>query len=152
MTHKQVEKTGTCGRWFFPGCKRLAICSGPGWSADWPWFLFSHFLFAGGLSATLVVNDRSPESPDNLPAALLAGLGASRSGASSQTVWRWLYLFLVFSYSSSRRGWRWFNHLLADERGAGFFRASARRAAVHGLSCCWFNLPFRNRPPLWSRR
>ena len=74
--------------------QRVAICFAAGVLGGLAVVLFSHLLFAVGLSATLGVNEPvSLKSPDIYRPLIWAGLWGIPFGLLVKTLWRWLYLF-----------------------------------------------------------
>jgi hypothetical protein len=74
--------------------QRVAICFAAGVMGGLAVVLFSHLLFASGLSATLGVNAPvSLKSPDIYRPLFWAGLWGIPFGLLIKTVWRRLYLF-----------------------------------------------------------
>jgi hypothetical protein len=74
--------------------QRVAICFAAGVVGGLAVVLFSHLLFAVGLSATLGVNEPvSLKSPDIYRPLFWAGLWGIPFGLLVNTLWRWLYLF-----------------------------------------------------------
>jgi len=74
--------------------QRVAICFAAGVIGGLAVVLFSHLLFALGLSATLGVNEPvSLKSPDIYRPLFWAGLWGIPFGLLTKTLWRWLYLF-----------------------------------------------------------
>ena len=74
--------------------QRVAICFAAGVIGGLTVVLFSHLLFALGLSATLGVNEPvSLKSPDIYRPLFWAGLWGIPFGLLTKTLWRWLYLF-----------------------------------------------------------
>jgi hypothetical protein len=74
--------------------QRVAICFAAGVVGGLAVVLFSHLLFAVGLSATLGVNEPvSLKSPEVYRPLFWAGLWGIPFGLLINTLWRWLYLF-----------------------------------------------------------
>ena len=74
--------------------QRVAICFAAGVIGGLAVVLFSHLLFALGLSATLGVNEPvSLKSPDIYRPLFWAGLWGIPFGLLMKPLWRWLYLF-----------------------------------------------------------
>jgi hypothetical protein len=74
--------------------QRVAICFAAGVIGGLAVVIFSHLLFALGLSATLGVNEPvSLKSPDVYRPLFWAGLWGIPFGLCIKTLWRWLYLF-----------------------------------------------------------
>ena len=74
--------------------QRVAICFAAGVVGGLAVVLFSHLLFALGLSATLGVNAPvSLKSPEIYRPLFWAGLWGIPFGLFLKTLWRWLYLF-----------------------------------------------------------
>jgi hypothetical protein len=74
--------------------QRVAICFAAGVIGGLAVVLFSHLLFAMGLSATLGVNAPvSVKSPDIYRPLFWAGLWGIPFGLLIKPLWRWLYLF-----------------------------------------------------------
>jgi hypothetical protein len=74
--------------------QRVAICFAAGVIGGLAVILFSHLLFALGLSATLGVKEpASLKSPDIYRPLFWAGLWGIPFGLFIKTLWRWLYLF-----------------------------------------------------------
>ena len=74
--------------------QRVAICFAAGVIGGLAVVLFSHLLFALGLSATLGVNEPvSLKSPDIYKPLFWAGLWGIPFGLLMKPLWRWLYLF-----------------------------------------------------------
>ena len=74
--------------------QRVAICFAAGVIGGLAVVLFSHLLFALGLSATLGVNAPvSLKSPDVYRPLFWAGLWGIPFGLLIKPLWRWLYLF-----------------------------------------------------------
>jgi len=110
--------------------QRVAICFAAGVLGGLAVVLFSHVLFALGLSAALGVKEPvSLKSPDIYKPLFWGGLWgipfASAKGCLGAAV-------PLRSAVLSRAGAGPVYHLPADER-RGLVRASARRADVHGL-------------------
>jgi hypothetical protein len=85
--------------------QRVAICFAAGVMGGLAVVLFSHVLFASGLSATFGV--KAPVSlnpPDIYRPLFWAGLWGIPFGLFIKTVWKRLYLFGLCT--SSRRCWR----------------------------------------------
>ena len=74
--------------------QRVAICFAAGTIGALAVVLFSHVLFALGLSAALGVNEPvSLKSPDIYRPLFWAGLWGIPFGLLLKPLWRWLYLF-----------------------------------------------------------
>ena len=74
--------------------QRVAICFAAGVIGGLAVVLFSHLLFALGVSATLGVNEPvSLKSPDIYKPLFWAGLWGIPFGLLMKPLWRWLYLF-----------------------------------------------------------
>ena len=74
--------------------QRAAICFGAGVIGGLAVVLFSHLLFALGLSATLGVNQPVPlKAPDVYRPLFWAGLWGIPFGLLIKPLWGWLYLF-----------------------------------------------------------
>jgi len=74
--------------------QRVAICFAAGVIGGLAVVLFSHLLFALGLSATLGVNEPvSLKSPAIYRPLFWAGLWGIPFGLFIKPLWRWLYLF-----------------------------------------------------------
>ena len=74
--------------------QRVAICFAAGVIGGLAVVLFSHLLFAMGVSATLGVNEPvSLKSPDIYKPLFWAGLWGIPFGLLMKPLWRWLYLF-----------------------------------------------------------
>jgi hypothetical protein len=74
--------------------QRVAICFAAGVIGGLAVVLFSHVLFALGLSATLGVTEPvSLKSPDIYRPLFWAGLWGIPFGLLLKPLWRWLYLF-----------------------------------------------------------
>ena len=74
--------------------QRLAICFAAGVIGGVAVVLFSHLLFALGLSATLGVNQPvSLKSPEIYRPIFWAGLWGIPFGLLVKSLWRWLYVF-----------------------------------------------------------
>src|SRR5438105_10430847 len=74
--------------------QRVAICFAAGVIGGLAVVLFSHVLFALGLSATLGVKEPvSLKSPDVYRPLFWAGLWGIQFGLFLKPLWRWLYLF-----------------------------------------------------------
>jgi hypothetical protein len=74
--------------------QRVAICFAAGVIGGLAVVLFSHLLFALGLSATLGVNaPASLKPPDVYRPLFWAGLWGIPFGLFIKPLWRWLYLF-----------------------------------------------------------
>jgi hypothetical protein len=77
-----------------PVMQRVAICFAAGVVGGLAVVLFSHLLFALGLSAALGVSAPvSLKSPDIYRPLFWAGLWGIPFGLLIKTLWRWLYLF-----------------------------------------------------------
>src|SRR2546426_5479001 len=94
MTRNVLEedpKVMECGSTLI---QRVAICFAAGVIGGLAVVLFSHVLFALGLSAALGVNEPvSLKSPDIYRPLFWAGLWGIPFGLLIKTLWRWLYLF-----------------------------------------------------------
>jgi hypothetical protein len=74
--------------------QRVAICFAAGVIGGVAVVLFSHLLFALGLSATLGVNQPvSLKSPEIYRPLFWAGLWGIPFGLLVKSLWRWLYVF-----------------------------------------------------------
>ena len=74
--------------------QRVAICFAAGVIGGLAVVLFSHLLFALGVSATLGVNEPvSLKSPDIYRPLFWGGLWGIPFGLLIKPLWRWLYLF-----------------------------------------------------------
>jgi hypothetical protein len=74
--------------------QRVSICFAAGVTGGLAVVLFSHLLFALGVSATLGVNEPvSLKSPDIYKPLFWAGLWGIPFGLLMKPLWRWLYLF-----------------------------------------------------------
>jgi hypothetical protein len=79
--------------------QRVAICFAAGVIGGVAVVLFSHLLFALGLSATLGVNQPvSLTSPEIYRPLFWAGLWGIPFGLLVKSLWRWLYVFGLFYF------------------------------------------------------
>ena len=94
MTTNMMEKDWNVTERGLTVMQRVAICFAAGVIGGLAVVLFSQFLFALGLSATLGVNEPvSLKSPDIYRPLFWAGLWGIPFGVLIKTLWRWLYLF-----------------------------------------------------------
>jgi hypothetical protein len=94
MTTNVMEKDWNVMECGLTVTQRVAICFVAGVIGGLAVVLFSHLLFALGLSATLGVNEPvSLKSPDIYRPLFWAGLWGIPFGLFIETLWRWLYLF-----------------------------------------------------------
>jgi hypothetical protein len=94
MTTNMMGKNWNVAEGGLPLMQRVAICFAAGVVGGLAVVLFSHLLFAVGLSAILGVNEPvSLKSPDVYRPLFWAGLWGIPFGLLIKTVWRWLYLF-----------------------------------------------------------
>jgi hypothetical protein len=85
---------GSKGVFIMTMIQRVAICFVAGVIGGLAVILFSHLLFALGLSATLGVNEPvSLKSPDIYRPLFWGGLWGIPFGLLIKPLWRWLYLF-----------------------------------------------------------
>ena len=94
MTTNMVEKESDVMGGGLTLIQRVAICFAAGVIGGLAVVLFSHLLFALGLSAALGVNQPvSLKSPDVYRPLFWAGLWGIPFGFLMKPLWRWLYLF-----------------------------------------------------------
>jgi hypothetical protein len=94
MTTSMLEKTWTGTQCNSTLMQRVAICFAAGVIGGLAVVLFSHLLFAMGVSETLGVNEPvSLKSPDVYRPLFWGGLWGIPFGLSIKPLWRWLYLF-----------------------------------------------------------
>ena len=94
MTTNMLEKDRKVMECGSTVIQRVAICFAAGVIGGLAVVLFSHLLFAVGLSATLGVNEPvSLKSPDIYRPLFWAGLWGIPFGLLIKAVWRQLYLF-----------------------------------------------------------
>jgi hypothetical protein len=94
MTTSMIEKDWNVRERGFTVMQRVAICFAAGVIGGLAVVLFSHLLFALGLSATLGVNAPVSLKPPEIYRPLFwAGLWGIPFGLLIKPLWRWLYLF-----------------------------------------------------------
>ena len=110
--------------------QRVAICFAAGVMGGLAVVLFSHLLFALGLSATLGVNAPvSLKSPDIYRPLFWAGLWGIPFGLFIKAVWRRLYLFGLLYFLAPVLA---LFTIFLPMSGAGYFGLQ-QGAEVHGL-------------------
>jgi hypothetical protein len=94
MTTNVIEKDWNAMEPGLTVTQRVAVCFAAGVIGGLAVVLFSHLLFALGLSATLGVNAPvSLKPPDVYRPLFWAGLWGIPFGLLIKPLWRWLYLF-----------------------------------------------------------
>jgi hypothetical protein len=94
MTTNVIEKDWNMMEPGLTVTQRVAVCFAAGVIGGLAVVLFSHLLFALGLSATLGVNAPvSLKPPDVYRPLFWAGLWGIPFGLLIKPLWRWLYLF-----------------------------------------------------------
>jgi hypothetical protein len=119
--------------------QRVAICFAAGVIGGLAVVLFSHLLFALGLSATLGVNEPvSLKSPDIYRPLFWGGLWGIPFGLFIKAIWRWLYLFGLLYFLAPVLAL--FNIFLPMS-GAGYFGLQ-RGGSMFTVYLLLVNLPY----------